>query len=141
MAIVLFDTNILIDHFNNVEEATNELLAYDDAVISAITWIELACKFNDTDKQAFAALLAAAGIRVVHTNDNIMYRAAEIRGGSIRKKPKIHLPDCIILATAAVQGRVIVTRNPKDYGGGDSGVHVPYKLENGIVSELVPPRA
>ena len=54
-----------IDHFNNVEEATNELLAYNDAVISAITWIELACKFNDTDKQAFAAMLAAAGIRVV----------------------------------------------------------------------------
>ena len=60
MAIVLFDTNILIDHFNNVDEATNELLAYDDAAISAITWIELACKFNDTDKQAFAELLAAA---------------------------------------------------------------------------------
>lgn len=117
MAIVLFDTNILIDHFNEHDVATDVLLAYKDAIISVITWIEVACRFNEGDKQEFARLLAVCGIKVVHTSDPIMFRAAKLRGDSIAKKPKTHLPDCIIRATAEVDGRVIVTRNPQDYGG------------------------
>ncbi len=40
MAIVLFDSNILIDHILGYREATVELAAYDDAVISSISWME-----------------------------------------------------------------------------------------------------
>ncbi len=61
MALVLFDTNILIDHFNYHDVATDVLEAYRDSIISVITWIEVACKFNETKKQDFAALLAYAG--------------------------------------------------------------------------------
>lgn len=41
MAIVLFDTNILIDHTLGFKEATAELAGYDDAAISAISWIDV----------------------------------------------------------------------------------------------------
>ena len=138
MAIVLFDTNILIDHFNQHNEATEELLNYQDAVISSITWIEVACRFNDADKREFAKLLLASGIKVVHTSDEIMFRAAIIRGNSIVRKPKISVPDCIIRATAEIEGRVIVTRNPKDYGGEGPMIRVPYKLENGVITDVKP---
>lgn len=37
MAIVLFDTNILIDHTLGIAQATAELSAYGDAAISAIS--------------------------------------------------------------------------------------------------------
>ncbi|HEX7985612.1 MAG TPA: PIN domain-containing protein [Duganella sp.] len=138
MAIVLFDTNIFIDHFNQHHEATEELLNYVDSVISSITWIEVACRFSEPDKREFAHLLLASGIRVVHISDEIMFRAASIRGESIVNKPKISLPDCIIRATAEVEGRVIITRNPKDYGGEGPMIRVPYKLENGVVSDVKP---
>lgn len=35
MVKVLFDTNILIDHFNKFNAATDELAAYDDAINSS----------------------------------------------------------------------------------------------------------
>lgn len=75
MALVLFDTNILIDHFNYHDVATEVLEAYHDSIISVITWIEVACKFNETKKQDFAALLAICGIRVVHQ------RRCHVQGG------------------------------------------------------------
>lgn len=43
MVTALFDTNILIDHFDGIAEATDELMAYDQAFISTISWIEVAC--------------------------------------------------------------------------------------------------
>jgi predicted nucleic acid-binding protein len=43
MGLVLFDTNILIDHTAGIIEATRELSGYDDAAISAINWMEVAC--------------------------------------------------------------------------------------------------
>jgi len=36
MGLALFDTNILIDWLGGVDEASNELLSYSPAVISAI---------------------------------------------------------------------------------------------------------
>ena len=41
MAGVLFDTNILIDHFAGLKEATAELERYADAAITTITWLEV----------------------------------------------------------------------------------------------------
>ncbi len=42
MAIVLFDTNILIDYFAGHSAAIIELASFDDAIISSLTWIEVA---------------------------------------------------------------------------------------------------
>jgi predicted nucleic acid-binding protein len=66
---------------------------------------------------------------VIHPNANIMRRAAAIRGYSLSIGPrKIPLLDCIIRATAEAYGRVIITRNPRDFYGINSHVRTPYAL-------------
>jgi predicted nucleic acid-binding protein len=139
MAIVLYDTNILIDNFAGIREAVVELASYDDAIISSITWIEVACKMDRAGKKNFNAMLAAAGILVVHPDDDIMGRAAIIRGDSLTTPPRIKLPDCIIRATAESQNRLVVTRNPADFGGESSMVRMPYEIINGVVANIKAP--
>ncbi|HWW69535.1 MAG TPA: PIN domain-containing protein [Duganella sp.] len=141
MVKVLFDTNIFIDHFNKFTEATIELATYDDAVISTITWMEVACTFNAATKQEFAELLKECEIRIVQTDEAIMFRSAALRGHSLVNKPKIGLPDCIIAATADVDGRLIITRNPADFGGEGPRVRVPYDIVAGKVVNVKPPAA
>jgi predicted nucleic acid-binding protein len=46
----------------------------------------------------------------------------------MRRQMRIKMPDAIILATAEVAGRVLVTRNVKDFPSGMRGVKVPYKV-------------
>lgn len=139
MAIVLFDTSILIDNFAGFPAAVVELTSYDDAIVSSITWMEVACKMDQTGRQNFNALLAAAGIRVVHPNDDIMERAATIRGHSLTSPPKLILPDCIIRATAESQGRLVITRNPADFGGEGPLVRVPYQIVAGAAVNIKAP--
>jgi predicted nucleic acid-binding protein len=45
-----------------------------------------------------------------------------------RRQRKIKLPDAIILATAKVAGRILVTRNFRDFPASDPVVRIPYKL-------------
>jgi predicted nucleic acid-binding protein len=47
------------------------------------------------------------------------------RAAVIRREERLKMPDAIILATAEVAGRKLVTRNVKDF---PSGVRVPYKV-------------
>lgn len=138
MALVLFDTNILIDHFNQHNQATSELTAYSDAIISSLTWIEVACGFDQTKRIELSRVLSAAKIRVVHIDDVIMLRAAVLRSIGIANQSKVKLVDCIIRATAEVSRRILVTRNPKDFGGEGPMVHVPYQINNGKVVAIRP---
>ena len=41
MVKALFDTNILIDYLNGVQDAKAELALYQDKAISIITWMEV----------------------------------------------------------------------------------------------------
>lgn len=141
MAVVLFDTNILIDHTLGIREASRELAGYDRAAISAINWIEVTCALMEEGRAQFEQDLADAGIAILQTTPEIMRRAAEIRSGRNMaigmRVPK--LPDCIIWATAEVEGRTIVTRNPDDFGGvANPRVRVPYKNTNGVISDVQP---
>ena len=50
------------------------------------------------------------------------------RTAVIRREKRLKMPDAIILATAEVAGRKLVTRNVKDFPSGMRGVRVPYKV-------------
>ena len=50
------------------------------------------------------------------------------RAAVVRRQIRIKMPDAIILATAEVAGRVLVTRNVKDFPSGMRGVKVPYRV-------------
>lgn len=41
MVSALFDTNILIDYLNGIEQAKRELDRYADKAISLVTWMEV----------------------------------------------------------------------------------------------------
>ncbi|CAN7351037.1 MULTISPECIES: PIN domain-containing protein [Duganella] len=139
MAIALFDSSILIDNLNGHAAAALEILSYDDAIISSITWMEVACVMDEPAKVQFQAFLDDAGIRIVHPNNDIMRRATTIRGNSIAHPPKFRLPDCIIRATAEASGRIIITRNPGDFGGEGPLVRVPYEIVAGVAVKVRPP--
>lgn len=46
----------------------------------------------------------------------------------IRRKRKIKLPDAIIQATANTAGRILVTRNTRDFPAGTPGIRIPYTV-------------
>lgn len=140
---VIIDSNVLVDHFNAIPEATHELKYHSDAMISAITWMELMTAFEaqllagvmtQADYDASKSLLSF--FPVIEVNEAIMAEAARVRGKSLFLKKKLALPDAIILATANVTGRVLVSRNTKDFDMFAPNVRVPYIAE--IASNAAP---
>jgi len=119
----VFDTNILIDHLRDVAAATEELQRYgpEDKAISLITWIEVLAGAKPTNEAVTRALLDE--FHVLSVTEEIAERSAVIRRDS-----RIKLPDAIIWATAQVGGRVLVTRNTRDYAPDGISVRVPYLI-------------
>jgi predicted nucleic acid-binding protein len=118
----LFDTNILIDHLNGVAKATREIRRSHDLAISVITWIEVMTGAASPNEEAI--------LRAFLSNFQYLEITREVaeRAAVIRRQKRIKMPDAIILGTAEVAGRQLVTRNVKDFPAGTRGVRVPYKI-------------
>ena len=132
VSAALIDTNIIIDHFHGIAAADREIHYYDDAAISAVTWMELtsalqakliAGRLSQVDFDASTAFINAFSL--VSINKSIMQNAAACRARALAARLKLALPDAIIYATGQVTRRLIVTRNSKDFSG--PGVRIPYK--------------
>lgn len=116
----LFDTNILIDYLNGIEAAATELDSFPDKAISLITWMEVMVGAStDAEKHIIMAFLAQ--FEMLPIDNPVSSLAVEIR-----QQLKIKLPDAIILATARVHRRLLVTRSTKDFGPDSPGIRVPY---------------
>ncbi len=50
------------------------------------------------------------------------------RAVEIRRLGRLKLPDAMIQATAQTHGRVLLTRNSRDFPASSPGVRIPYKL-------------
>jgi len=118
----LFDTNILIDHLNGIAKATREIQRSQDPAISVITWIEVMTGAANTEEEIILKSFLA-NFRSLPITDAVAERAA-----LNRRQKRIKMPDAIILATAEVAKRQLVTRNIKDFPAGSRGVRVPYKI-------------
>lgn len=92
MAIVLFYTNILIDHTLGIAQATAELSAYDDAAISAISRMETACKLMPAQIAVFDASLADAGIDIIQTTPFHHARRRPPAWPHLGKAARLHHP-------------------------------------------------
>ncbi len=121
MVGALFDTNILIDHLNGVAQAKAELERYESASISIITWMEVMVgapadlhgpTLNFLERFSIVAL------------DEPIAALAVI----LRRQHRIKLPDAVIWASAQNTGRLLVTRNIKDFPSDNPGVREPYSL-------------
>jgi predicted nucleic acid-binding protein len=126
MALVLFDTNILIDALKGYEQALQELAYWDEPAMSAVTWMEVYAGATQDEIPRLDGLIQDVAFEIIHINANIMALAAQIRGNSIRNGPKIALPDAIIMATARRLNLQVVTRNKRDFKG--PNVRIPYEL-------------
>jgi predicted nucleic acid-binding protein len=113
VAVALFDTNILIDCLKGYQPAIDEVAYWDEAIISAISWMEVMAGATDEDRGAIVEFLE--NFNVIHTDQYIMDLAATLRKDSIDLKKKVALPDAIIMATGMLHANFVVTRNTRDF--------------------------
>ena len=116
-----FDTSIVIDMLHNRPAAWAEVRSVTRAWISRITWIEVMSGVPDEatkETEEFLRLFAMCEI-----DEEIGRRAAALR----HQRKSLKSSDAIILASAQVSGRILVTRNTKDFPAEMPGIRVPYK--------------
>jgi predicted nucleic acid-binding protein len=114
-----FDTNIVIDMLHNRPAAWAEVRNVTRAWISRMTWIEVMSGVPDsaaTETEEFLRLFAMSEI-----DEEIARRAAALR----HQRKSLKSPDAIIL----VSGRILVTRNTKDFPAEMPGIRVPYTIQ------------
>ncbi|WP_375394097.1 PIN domain-containing protein [uncultured Sphingomonas sp.] len=120
------DANILIDALIGHAPAHIELgrIAESGARISVsrMTWIEVLSKGDEPLVRDALRFLDRFGLDEI--DEEIARRAAALR----RQRPGLKSPDAIILATAQTRGRVLVTRNTKDFPATMPGIRVPYTI-------------
>ena len=121
MSDPIFDTNILIDWLRRRPEAAVELSRYARHRISRITWAEVLAG-EPLETRAHVQTLIAP-FEIIEIDSRIALAAADIR-----HRTRMKLLDALILATAQVNGSILVTRNTKDFPANMPGVRVPYTL-------------
>jgi predicted nucleic acid-binding protein len=120
--IAVFDSNIVIDFLNGIEPARIELAQYKKAYISPITWVEAQVKapsgLEDATRQAINA-----NFERLELDERTL-----LAGLELRRMMRLKLPDALILASARVNGWILVTRNTKDFPASMLGVRMPYEV-------------
>lgn len=122
MSNIHFDTNIVIDALHNRPQAWGEIRRASRAWISRMSWIEVLAGVPDgadVETEEFLRLFAISEI-----DEEVARRAAAIR----HQRKSMKVPDAIILASAQISGRILVTRNTKDFPANMPGVRIPYTL-------------
>jgi predicted nucleic acid-binding protein len=119
MVAALFDTNVLVDNIKGIDAAFVELSRYEDRAISIITQIEVLVGTTPETEARERQLLAE--FAVIPLDDDIAEETARLR-----RAHRMKLPDAIIWASARRTGRLLVSRNTKDFPVGDPGVRHPY---------------
>jgi predicted nucleic acid-binding protein len=121
-----FDANIVIDALAGYPPARVEIKRAVELGtrpwISRMAWIEVLSNGDETLVREAVAFLSRFGLDEI--DDEISRRAAALR----RERPRLKSPDAIILATAQTRGRVLITRNTKDFPAEMPGIRVPYTL-------------
>jgi len=121
MVKALFDTNVLIDFLAGIPQAREEIARYDDAAISIVTWMEVMIGAPDGAQDATRSFLARFELITLDQE------FAEI-AVALRRAHRLKLPDAVVRAAARRHGRLLVTRDIKDFPAGDPGVRTPYRL-------------
>ncbi|APG62255.1 VapC toxin family PIN domain ribonuclease [Sphingorhabdus lutea] len=121
MSAPFFDSDILTDWLRGVPSAKQELSRYAQHRMSRICWTELmACEPLETRRNLQKILYP---IEVVEVDARIADAAA-----TIMYRNNIALQRAIILATAQVNGSILITRNIKDFSAEMPGIRIPYKI-------------
>ena len=117
-----FDSNILIDALNGQPVAHAEIAKVDRPWISRVTWIEVLSKERGGTLRQIELFLS--GFSIDEVDARVSAHAAAMR----RERPRLKLADAVILATAQINNRILVTRNIKDFPAEMPGIRVPRYL-------------
>lgn len=117
-----FDSNILIDALNGEPAAHAEIARVERPWISRVTWIEVLSKERGGTIKVIERFLG--GFSVDELDTRIAAHAAALR----RERPRLKLADSVILASAQVNHRILVTRNIKDFPAAMPGIRIPQYL-------------
>lgn len=121
-----FDSNIIIDALAGYPQAAVEIRrAFDGGTrgwVSRMVWVEVLSKGSEATLKSAEALLSGFGVDELDAE--IAARAAALR----RERARLKATDAVILASALAKGRMLVTRNTKDFPPGMPGVRIPYTL-------------
>lgn len=119
-----FDANIIIDAVSGYRPALDELSreARERNWISRMVWLEILSKGSDAIVRDAMEFLSGFGVDEL--DERTAARAAHLR----RVRPGLKSPDAIILASAQERGRILVTRNTRDFPATMPGIRVPYTL-------------
>jgi predicted nucleic acid-binding protein len=122
-----FDANILIDALWDHSPAHDEIRRAGARGarmwISRMAWVEVLSKGDDAVLREAQRFLGRFSMDEI--DEETALRAASLR----RERPRLKSPDAIILASAQVRGRVLITRNTRDFPAEMPGIRVPYRLE------------
>lgn len=121
-----FDANIVIDALLGHQPAHEELrrssISGSRHWISRMVWIEIMSKGEGRILRDMEYFLS--GFSIDEIDEETVSRAAALR----REHPRLKSPDAIILASAMVHGRILVTRNTRDFPATMPGIRIPYTL-------------
>lgn len=117
-----FDSDILIDALNGIDAARVEIRRAGRKSISRISWTEVMAAADSRTLRAVEAFLGC--FRVEEVGDAVARRAAALRA----ERKGLTLCDAIVLATAQIGGRILVTRNIKVFPAAMPGIRIPYTL-------------
>lgn len=121
-----FDANILIDALMDYPPAHEEIRRAANSGapmwLSRMAWIEVLSKGTDEILRDALRFLGRFGIDEI--DEETSQRAAALR----RERPRLKTPDAIILASAQVRSRILVTRNIRDFPAVMPGIRVPYTI-------------
>lgn len=121
MSDPFFDTNILVDWLMDRPQAAAELSRYARPRISRIAWAEVLSGEPLETRDHVRELISP--FEIVEVDGRIALAASDIRHRS-----RMKLLDALILATAQVNGAILVTRNTTDFPATMPGIRVPYTL-------------
>ena len=121
----LLDSVILIDHLNNIPEATEFLLGLDPAktAISVISHAEILTGLDADGQRRTKPLLYSFEILEIDA-------AAAEKAAALRRSHGWKLPDAFQAALAMLHDRLLSTRNTKDFDPNKHAfVEIPYVLK------------
>ena len=121
MSDPFFDTNIVIDWLFDREPAIQELSRYRKHRMSRVVWTEVLAGAPLHQRPRLQQLMSP--FEVVEIDARVATAAADIR-----HRTRMKLLDALILATAQVNGAILITRNTKDFPANMPGIRVPYTL-------------
>ena len=110
----IFDSNLIIYSVSDKYKQLRPMITAPDAVVSVITKVESLGyhKLPADDKDYFETLFAS--IRMVPVTDAVIAKATELR-----QQKRMSLGDCLIAATALLNGFDLYTNNTDDF------THIP----------------